>query len=224
MVAERLVWSIYLPFLLASYFFRLQATNTMRKSLLPIFVSLALFGCGTPSGVSEESSRPPKGNPSAAVIVSEYADLQCPACRAAHTQITMPLLEEYGDRIRYDFQHFPLRNIHRYALEAAMAAECAADQGKFWEFVDVTFEKQPEMTADALQQWGRDLVGDNELFESCYRSQSKKKTVLANYEEGRAAGVSGTPTFFVNGERVDSRLTSLKAAIDAKLQTFEQPL
>ena len=109
----------------------------MNRTLAIAVVTLALAACTDTTGLSDTSSRGPKGSANAAVTVAEYADLQCPACQAAHTQINAPLLQKYGAQIRFEFKHFPLRSIHRYALEASMASECAADQGKFWEYVEM---------------------------------------------------------------------------------------
>lgn len=182
-------------------------------SLLSLTVLLA--ACG---GEPDVSSRTPKGNPNATVLVEEFADLQCPACAAAHAQVVAPLLEKYGDQIRFEHKHFPLRSIHRYALDASEMAECAADQGKFWEYTDMAFSNQSDMDMDALVEWAEALGLDADKAERCWKSHSKRDTVLADYKEGRDRGVTGTPTFFVNGEKVQTGFDTLSAAIDAALQ------
>lgn len=191
----------------------------MKHFLALSVLSLSLAACVDTTGLSAESSRPvhPATSENALVTVSEYADLQCPACKAAHTLLVGPLVEQYGTQIRYEFHHFPLMSIHRYAMDAAQASECAADQGKFWEFVDIAFENQDSLTPQALDQWGDELDLDADLYERCRDSGIKRDLVQASYDEGRAMGVSGTPTFFVNGERVDSTMEALSAAIDAGL-------
>lgn len=197
-----------------------------RGSLLAIAVcGLALFGCGSSEGLSAESSKSLHGNVASSVRLTEYADLQCPACKAAHSEIVKPLFEKYGDKVAFEFKHFPIRSIHRYALEAALAAECAADQGKFWEYVDHTYENQADMTMDALLKWGTDIgIADQALFEKCWKSQIKKEAVNADYKEGRDAGVSGTPSFFVNGEKIESDIDALSAALEKAIQTNTQRL
>lgn len=188
--------------------------NTLKKHIPLVASLLFLAACTDTTGLSEQSSRGPRGNPSAAVTVIEYGDLQCPACQAAHEKITKPLLKKYGAQIRFEFHHFPLRSIHRYALEAATAAECAADQGKFWEYVDLVYAEQKNLTIEQLPKWAKDLGIDTDLFGRCYKSKIKRSTVLADYEEGKGLGVSGTPTYFVNGKRVESGFDTLSAAIE----------
>lgn len=207
--------------------FVLHIFMTHRRSLLAVSFSLLLAACGADTtGLSPELQNQPHPSTSAnaAVTVTEYADLQCPACRAAHTVIVQPLIQNYGTRIRYEFKHMPLSSIHRFAVEAAEAAECAGDQGKFWEFVDHTFENQDQLSREALKEWGEELVSDTALFERCVDSHVKRDAVIENYEEGRGLGVTGTPTFFVNGERVESDLAAISAAIDAEIGEAGQRL
>ncbi len=194
----------------------------MKKFLtLSILSTGLLVAC---NGGDETSMRSPKGNPNAVVVVEEFADLQCPACRAAHTQITGPLLDKYGSDIRFEFKHFPLRSIHRFALDASEMAECAADQGKFWEFVDLAFEKQQDLGMDALTDWAEALGLDTDLAERCWKSHSKRDIVLNDYKEGRERDVGGTPTYFVNGAKVQTGFDTLSEAIDAALKGSVMPL
>jgi len=191
------------------------------KRLLFLAASLLCVGCSSATTVS---NRTPKGNPNAAVVVEEYADIQCPACRAAHEGITKQLIQTYGDRIRFDFMHFPLRSIHRYALEAAEASECAADQGKFWEFVDTAYKNQRELNSDVLPEWARQVGVNVPQFEQCIKSHARRNTVLADYTRGRERDVGGTPTFFVNGKQVQTGFDTVSAAIDAELERLTQRL
>ena len=188
----------------------------MKKLLfLTVISALTVAACKPADTVS---SRPPKGNPNSAILVEEFGDLQCPACRAAHSQITAPLLEKYGTQIRFEFKHFPLRSIHRFALDAAEMSECAADQGKFWEFLDVNYEKQDEMSFDALVVWAEEIGLDVTAAERCWKSHSKREVVLADYKAGREREVGGTPTYFVNGVQVKTGFDTLSEAIDAALK------
>lgn len=189
----------------------------MRILLLaaPLFV---LAACVDTTGLSAaiHSEAHPDTSDNALVTVTEYADLQCPACRSAHGTVVKPLIEKYGTQIRYDFRHFPLGG-HRYAMAAAEAAECAADQGKFWEYVDAVYAKQSELSPEALEEWADDLNLDRELFGRCVDSHIKRKAIQASYDEGRAKGVNGTPTFFVNGRQTPATVQDLSTAIDDAL-------
>lgn len=196
----------------------------MKRTFALAAATLALVACTDTTGLSKESSRGPKGNPNAAVTVVEFGDLQCPACQAAHAQITAPLLDKYGTQIRFEFRHFPLRSLHRYALEAAMAAECAADQGKFWEYLDLSYAEQKKLDIGQLSVWAKTLGIDTDLFDRCLGSKIKRDTVLADYEAGQKLGVSGTPTYFVNGKKVESGFDTLSAAIQMELGGVMQRL
>lgn len=182
-------------------------------------VSLLLVACVSTEGLSAESSKPPTGNPASSLVVEEFADLQCPACKGAHTTLVKPLLEKYGQSIRYEFRHFPIRSIHAFAQEAAEAAECAADQGKFWEFVDDNYENQDKLSrADLTARAEKVGVADMDLFERCVKSRIKRDAVQAEYEDGIERGVTGTPTFFVAGEKAPANtLEALSALIDSKM-------
>lgn len=163
------------------------------------------------------STRVPTGNPNAGIVVQEFADIQCPACKAAQSGIVHPILEKYGQAIRYEFMHFPLQSSHRYALIAGEASECAADQGKFWEFIDHAYENQSELNEDVLPEWAEELGLNVDTFKSCLNSHEKRDIVLNDYKKGRDLNVQGTPTFFVNGQLVQNGLETLSAAIEAAI-------
>lgn len=168
-----------------------------------IALSLLLASCVSTEGLSPLSSKTPMGNPHSSILVEEFSDFQCPACNGAHQQVTKPILEKYGNVIRYEFRHFPLSQIHPFAQEAAEATECAADQGKFWEFADAIFANQNALTqADLLKQGETLAIADQDLFRRCVQSHIKKNIILQDLEEGKNRGIQGTPTFFINGEVV----------------------
>lgn len=195
----------------------MQSSKYSIGILLGACALLAACGVDT-TGLSAESSRTARGSQTALVTVVEFADLQCPACKSAHTILNKPLVEKYGSRVRFEFMHFPLRTAHPYALEAAQASECAADQGKFWEFVDMDYEKQEDLNSNAIRDWGKALGLDADLFDRCIRSGIKRDTVLADYAQGEKAGVNSTPSYFVAGVKVPNNLEALTAAIDQALQ------
>lgn len=187
---------------------------------------LALAACGVDTtGISAASSRGPTGNASSGIIVTEYGDLQCPACQAAFELINKPILAKYGSKVRFDFKHFPLKSIHRFAFEAAQASECAADQGKFWEFIDIAYQKQKALSSSALRDWAGELKLNADLFDRCVSSGIKGDTVNADLDQGVKLGVDSTPTYYVNGKKAQNTVEALTAAIeDAMRQQNSVPL
>lgn len=196
----------------------------MRITSLSVFFSLFLVACTSidTTGITSDSTKVPKGNPSASIVVTEFADIQCPACKGAHALITLPLLQKYGSKIRFDYKHFPLRSIHPYALKAAQATECAADQGKFWEYLAHSYEHQEELSKSPYEDWAKALSLDTGLFHRCLESGIKEKAVLADVEQGTSLKVNSTPSFFVNGVRiVTNNLAEFDAAIEAATTAVE---
>ncbi|MFA6887975.1 MAG: thioredoxin domain-containing protein [Candidatus Woesearchaeota archaeon] len=156
------------------------------------------------------------GNPNATVTITEFSDFQCPACGSAYTVVEQ-IMEEYSDKVRLEYKHFPLTSIHTYAFKAAEASECANDQGKFWEYVDILFTHQNELTNGDLKNYAVSLGLDENLFNNCLDSDAKKKYVTADYNEG-VGKIKGTPTFFINGQKLESwKYENFKSALDAAL-------
>lgn len=186
-------------------------------SIIPTLTfTLILAACVDTTGISAESSRTPhpSTDANASVTVTEYGDLQCPSCRAAQELIVKPLLAKYGKQISFEFSQFPLQAIHPYAMISAESSECAADQGKFWEYIDLVFTNQTSLSPSALNEWATQLKLDMDLFGRCVKSHIKRPTIQAEYNAGKELGVAGTPTFFVNGKKVESTLDAISAAID----------
>ncbi len=187
----------------------------MRRLIL-LCSLLALTACVDTTGLSADSSKGinPQSNASSIVSVVEYGDFQCPACRSAQERVVQPMLQQYGSKIHFEFRQFPLTAIHEYAMMAAEASECAADQGKFWEFVDTAYTHQDDLNTQAVEEWGNQLKLDMTLFNRCQKSHIKRKAILAEYDAGVKLGVKGTPTFLVNGKIVESTIDAVGNAID----------
>lgn len=167
---------------------------------------------------SQESPRPTQGPTDAPIVLEEFSDFQCPACKSAEGAVK-DVLDTFGDRIYFKYRHYPLVTIHTQAFRAALAAECANDQGKFWEYHNVLFENQPNFSRDDLVSYAKQLelkIDGDDGFSSCLDSRAKTDVVRADMREGDQKGVSGTPTFFLNGEQV-SDWSQLKSTIQAKL-------
>ena len=146
-----------------------------------------------------------KGNKNAVVKLVEYSDFQCPAC-GAYYPIVKQLMDEYGDKVKFTYKHFPLRRIHANADLAARAAEAAGVQGKFWEMHDMIFENQEKWSEARAQSifvgYAKDLGLGADKFKKDLSSKEVKAKVQNDFEEGIALGVNSTPSFFLNGEKL----------------------
>ncbi len=150
-----------------------------------------------------------KGNREAAVILVEYSDFQCPAC-AAYYPMVKRLSEEFGDKIVFVYRHFPLSQ-HQNAESAAIAAEAAGRQGKFWEMHNLIFDNQNEWAKsakwsveDIFVKYAEKLNLDLEKFKADLDLKEIKQKVSKDLESGVNARVNGTPTFFLNGKKLST--------------------
>jgi protein-disulfide isomerase len=166
-----------------------------------------------------------QGSPDAPVVVMEFADFQCPAC-AQFARFSKPLVADHvrNGNVRFIWYDFPLVQIHEHAMLAARAGRCANEQGRFWEYHDLLFGTQSEWSAvrggravDLFLGYGERAGLDRSAFSSCLRSDRFQQEVSENYEFGTALNVSGTPTLFVNGRRLD-RIPTNRAGWDALVQ------
>lgn len=180
----------------------------MLKKLIPLLAAagLLLSAC-TPS--EPRSARHFLGNPNAPVLVEEFSDLQCPACGFISPQVKQAV-ESLPGVARMAYYHFPLSQ-HQYAFQAAEASECAADQGKFWEYVGLTFQNQEKLNSDFLYSMARTLDLDETQFKACLTSGEKKDLVKADLSEGFRRNVNSTPTIYVNGQ--EARFTSYETFV-----------
>jgi protein-disulfide isomerase len=141
---------------------------------------------------------PSIGPESAPVTIIEFSDYQCPFCSRAEPTIKN-LVERYGDQIRLVYRHYPLDRIHPRARAAAEAAVCAEEQDRFWAFHEQLFANQRKLEDADLEQYASNVGLDLEAFNACRQRPDVKARVQADVSAGEAAGVSGTPAFFVNG-------------------------
>lgn len=148
------------------------------------------------------------GATESAKLLVEYSDFQCPAC-AAYYPMVKQLLSERGSEFTFVYRHFPLRQIHRNAQLAGQAAVAAGIQGKFWEMEELLFTRQEDWSAkgdveEFFIEYAGELGLNTDQFKSDMHSQEAKDKVNADYASGIQARVSSTPTFFLNGEKVDT--------------------
>lgn len=169
-----------------------------------------------------------KGNAESKVILVEYGDFQCPSCKAASPNINT-LMEEYGDRIALVFRNFPLSSIHPNAKAAAAAAEAAGLQGKYWEMHDLLFESQDNwktldtnQRTQSFQTYAASLGLDQAKFSTDFASASVNQKIVFDQALGKKDGVSATPTFLLNGEKLEE--TTSSAIVQGDLTKIKEQL
>jgi len=176
---------------------------------------------------------PVKGDPNAPVTIVEFSDFQCPFCSRFFIQTLPALQENYIDtgKVKLVYRDFPIDSLHPNARPVHIAAECADEQGKFWEYHDVLFENQAQWNrlsssdlSSQLNQYATSMGLNSASFDSCLSSQSIANEVNADYLQAAQYGASGTPTFFIGNEKngfiklVGAQpFTAFQAAIDAQL-------
>lgn len=163
------------------------------------------------------------------VTVTEYGDFQCPSC-AQFYPIVSQIKEQFADQIRFEFRHFPLVQIHPNAQAAHRAAEAAGNQGKFWEMHDLLYERQQSWSsgtnpASVFESYAQEIALDMEQYRTEVSSSEILATINADVASGKDLDVTGTPTFFIDGQRIDDLntvssvegfATEIQIAIEAK--------
>lgn len=165
-----------------------------------------------------------KGEENAPITIVEFSEYQCPFCKRYVDETYVQIWEEYGDQIYYVFHDYPLA-FHPHAQKAAEAARCAGDQGKYWEMHDLLFNERDkwaekeEIGAD-LRNYATRLGLDKNRLEECLSSAKYTQAIKDDFALGEKIGVSGTPTFFINGQKIVGAqpFTTFKAIIDAELK------
>lgn len=204
-------------------------TGRLAPALLAILLAaLVVAGCAAP-GLNDAATAPAdpaeptaaaaqadagndvrsKGSADAPVVIVEYSDYQCPFC-SRWVQETYPaIVEKYIDtgKVRLEFRDFPLESIHPNAMAAAVAARCAGDQGDYWGMHDRLFGNQGQWSgladpSETFQGFAGDMGLDTAAFQACLTSGKFDAAIAQDLQAGQAAGVSGTPSFLINGTLV----------------------
>jgi len=142
------------------------------------------------------------GNKTALLELLEYGDFQCSSCSESYVAVK-DVLRELGKNVVFIFRNFPLTEIHPDAFDAALAAEAAALQNKFWEMYDLLYQHQDNLRGHQLFAYANEIGLDMNRFEQDIQSQALASKIEADIESGLKSGVSGTPTFYINGEKFD---------------------
>jgi protein-disulfide isomerase len=188
-----------------AYITELQAKYKTTITLRPPVVEVATAG------------RPEKGGKNASVTIIEFSDYECPFCKRAESVVD-EVMSAYGDKIKVVFRDFPLP-FHANARPAAEAANCAAAQGKFWEYHAKLFANQAALTPDKLNAYAGEIGLDQAKFSECLAQKPHAAAIDKDIEDGQKVGVSGTPAFFINGRMLSGAqpFEKFKELIDEEL-------
>lgn len=193
-----------------------------KRILITLFAILFFMGCQNPETDLHAQSTPDGSQ--AQIVLVEYSDFQCPTC-ATFYPIVQKLKDHYGDKLVVKYRYFPL-NSHRYSMLAARAAESARNQGKFHEMERLLFTNQNKWSGssnpkaifiDYAEQIGLNM----EQFKADLNAAETQRTVMEQKKEGIAKGVRGTPSFFINGEKMiglPRNYAEFKALLDIYLE------
>lgn len=163
---------------------------------------------------------PSKGAADAQVTLVEFSDFECPYCQKA-TSVLDRLIDNYGDRVRLVYRHYPLDNLHPHARKASEASMCADEQGKFWPMHDQMFASQRSLGIDGLKALAVAAGLDAEPFNSCLDSGRHADAVEADFQDGQKIGIDRTPAFLING-RYMSGAPTYEALVDIVEQELER--
>lgn len=156
----------------------------------------------------DTENQPSFGPADAPVTIIEFGDLQCPSCKAEAPVLRQILPEIYPDKVRVVFKDFPLESIHPWARAASIAGRCVFrhNQPAFWKFYDWMYETQERITPETLNSevlmWAGENAIDAVRLGRCLESKATDAEVSRNIAEGRALGVKGTPSLFINGRKI----------------------
>jgi protein-disulfide isomerase len=164
------------------------------------------------------AGEPFKGSEKAPVTVVKFEDFQCPFCKQVQPTFN-ELLSRYNGKVRLVHKDLPLESLHPQARQAAEAARCAYEQGKFWEYHDKLYANSPKASADDLKSYAKEVDLNVDSFDRCFASGKYKAVVQQGLNEGVQLGLTGTPTIFINGREISGNqpLEAFEAIIDDEL-------
>lgn len=167
---------------------------------------------------------PFEGPSQAPITIAEFSDFQCPFCGRVGPTLDQ-IRKAYGDNVKLVWKHYPL-DMHPNAKPAALAAEAANSQGKFWEYHDKLFANQNKLGLNDLKQYAKDIGLDTVQFEKDLGDPGKKKRMDDDMAEARSLGITGTPAFFVNGRFLNGAkpFSEFAKVINAELQRLNIPI
>ena len=147
---------------------------------------------------------PVRGEAESPVTIIAFIDFECPFCQASFPTFAT-VMERYAPVTRVVFKHFPIESIHPNSMQAGLAAACAQEQGKFWEYYSLVFTEK-RLDAESLVSYAKTLSLDENQFRTCLSTERFRALVEQDFEDGAQLGVAGTPTYFVNGKKVEGNV------------------
>jgi protein-disulfide isomerase len=164
------------------------------------------------------------GPEDAPVVVVEFSDFNCTFCKRFASTTLQPLIDAYGDRVRFTYRDYPI--LAESSLTAALAAQCVNDQGqdKFWEYHNLLFSHQDGFSRESLITLAEQVGVDIDTFTTCLDEQTHLNEVVNDYREGQMLGIRGTPAFFVNGRPISGaqQYQVFASMIEEELETAQQ--
>ena len=176
------------------------AFSRQEETISDLIASSDLSSSDTPEASQYVDDDPSIGPADAPVVIVEFSDFNCSYCKRFHDTTLQPLLDQYQGQIQFVYRDFAI--LGQTSVTSAMAAECADDQGKFWEYHDLLFANQPNFDRDSLIQYANELSLDTEQFTSCFDDQTYLEDVRADSTAAQEIGAQGTPAFLINGQFV----------------------
>jgi protein-disulfide isomerase len=164
------------------------------------------------------AGEPFKGSEKARLTIVKFEDFQCPFCKRVQPTLK-ELLSRYNGKVRLIHKDFPLESLHPQARQAAEAARCAYEQGKFWEYHDTLYANAPKADAGDLKSYAQQIGLNIDSFDRCFTSGKYRASVQQDLNEGAQLGLTGTPTFFFNGREISGNqsLGDFEAIVDEEL-------
>lgn len=162
------------------------------------------------------------GDANAPITIVEFSDYKCPYCGRFERETLHPILNDFAGKVRLVYRDYPI--LGQGSVLASLAAECAKDQGKFWEFHDLLFANQQDLTRDAFLKYSTQLGLNQETFTTCFDQQQKMTEITKDASDAQNLGVTGTPAFFINGQFISGAqpYAVFASAINAELGRLEE--
>lgn len=204
----------------------------MKQIIIIVLVVVAIIAgamfLGREDSVTTESSGSNNwyGQENGVVTLTEYGDFECPAC-AQFFPLVSQVKEQFKDQIRFEFKHFPLVQIHPNATSAHRAAQAAANQNKFWEMHDLLYQNQntwkdTTSPASVFESYAQQLELNIDTYKADYESGATLGVINADIEAGKSIGVTGTPTFYIDGKKIED--TNSIASVDGFTKVIQDAI